>query len=343
MEGCLTGPGEGGIFVDRCVAVVKEIDPVFGIKSPIFLRYETVSGLAGVANSPCSWGVSAFNRGEDPPGYVTVLDEAAAAGYSGVELGDYGYMPTDPEVLREELNKRGLSLAGAFVPIPLSDPDARYIGETAALQVARLLAEIEDEGPVVILSDEILTDSVRTQCAGRIGSEQGFNMLQWEIAAHAVNQIALTVLNETGLKTAFHPHCGGFVETPQELALLMEATHPRILGLCLDTGQYAYAGGDPLQLVRRYEDRVWHVHLKGYDSEVASAARFEGWDYHEAVGHGVFCDLERSTFEFGDLLSELDNVGYSGWVVVEQDVIAGSGTPRESAEKSRSFLRGLGV
>ena len=76
---------------------------------------------------------------------------------------------------------------------------------------------------------------------------------------------------------------------------------------------------------------------------MASAARFEGLNYHEAVGHGVFCDLERSTFKFGDLLSELDNVGYSGWLVVEQDVIAGSGTPSESAEKSRSFLRALGV
>ena len=136
------------------------------------------------------------------------------------------------------------------MPIPLSDPDARYIGETEALQVARLLAEIEDEDPVVVLSDEILTDSVRTRCAGRIGFEQGFNMLQWEVAAHAVNQIASTVLNETGLRTAFHPHCGRFVETPEEFAVLMEATHPRILGLCPDTAQYAYGGGGPLQLVR---------------------------------------------------------------------------------------------
>ena len=341
MEACLTGPGEGGILVVRRGGVTSA--SLAQSSTSLFPRISAVSRQTGIANSPCSWGVSAFNRDEEPPGYTMVLDEAAAAGYSGVELGDYGYMPTDPETLRTELESRNLSLAGAFVPIPLSDPDARYLGETEALQVARLLAEIDEEAPILVLSDEILTDSVRTRCAGRIGFEQGFNMLQWEIAAHAVNQIALMVLNETGLRTAFHPHCGGFVETPEELAVLMEATHPRILGLCLDTGQYAYGGGDPLQLVRRYADRIWHVHLKGYDSDVASAARFEGWDYHEAISHGVFCDLERSTFGFRELLSELDNIEYSGWLVVEQDVISGSGTPRESAENSRSFLSTLGV
>jgi inosose dehydratase len=303
-----------------------------------------VSKLTGVANSPCSWGVSAFSRDDDSPAYTKVLDEAAAAGYSGVELGDYGFMPTDPELLRSELRSRDLSLAGAFVPIPLSDPDSRYIGETRALEVARLLSEVEgEESPVVVLSDEILMDSVRSHCAGRIGVEQGFSMPQWEVAAHAVNQIALTVLNETGLRTAFHPHCGGFVETPEELSFLMEATHPRILGLCLDTGQYAYGGGDPLQLVRRFEDRVWHVHLKGYNAEMASAARFEGWDYQEAVSHGVFCDPSESTFAFGDLIAELDKVGYSGWLVVEQDAIVGPGTPGERTEKSQSFLKSLGV
>jgi inosose dehydratase len=133
------------------------------------------------------------------------------------------------------------------------------------------------------------------------------------------------------------------VETPEELSFLMEATHPRILGLCLDTGQYAYGGGDPLQLVRRFEDRVWHVHLKGYNAEMASAARFEGWDYQEAVSHGVFCDPSESTFAFGDLIAELDKVGYSGWLVVEQDAIVGPGTPGERTEKSQSFLKSLGV
>ena len=123
----------------------------------------------------------------------------------------------------------------------------------------------------------------------------------------------------------------------------MDSTDPGILGLCLDTAHCAYGGGDPLELVQRYDDRIWHVHFKGYDAEVAAQACAEDWDYFEAVHRGVFCELARSSIDFNGLVQELENVSYSGWVVVEQDVIPGMGCPLESATANREYLMSLGL
>src|SRR3990172_5831988 len=96
-----------------------------------------------VANAPCSWGVvEGFASGQAAPGYAQVLDEMAAAGYAGTELGDWGFMPTDAETLRAELARRGLALVGAFVPVALAGPASHAPGEADALRVARLLAQV---------------------------------------------------------------------------------------------------------------------------------------------------------------------------------------------------------
>ena len=299
--------------------------------------------LAGVANAPCSWGVLEIDLEEEAQGYTHVLDEMAEAGYGGTELGRYGFLPVEPEALREALEARGLALVGALVHVALTEPEARFDGEEMALRAARMLAEVGGETPVVVLSDENGRDPVRTACAGRIAPFQGFSQRQWEAAARTVDRIALLVHEETGLRTVFHPHCAGFVETPEEVEILMGVTHPRLLGLCLDTAHYAYGGGEPVQMVRRYGDRIWHVHFKGYDSGVAEEARLKGWDYFEAVNQGVFCKLPESRTDFAAIVEALEAAEYAGWIVVEQDVLPGAEEPLESAKANRAYLRSLGV
>ena len=65
-----------------------------------------------VANAPCSWGVLEFDSVERPQPqracHSQVLDEIAATGYEGTELGDWGFMPTDPDALRQEMSRRRL-------------------------------------------------------------------------------------------------------------------------------------------------------------------------------------------------------------------------------------------
>src|SRR5262245_59082778 len=94
-----------------------------------------------VANAPCSWGVLEFESAALTPSAAQVLDEIAATGYVGTELGDWGFLPTDPRALAAELERRKLALAAAFVDVPLTEPAAHDSGEATAIRTARLLTE----------------------------------------------------------------------------------------------------------------------------------------------------------------------------------------------------------
>jgi inosose dehydratase len=296
-----------------------------------------------LANAPCSWGVLEFNLEGEPIGYAQMLDELAATGYRGTELGDYGFMPTDPAVLRAELQARDLQLLGAFVPVALAEASAHGPGVQDALRTARLLCGASDGAPFIVLADANGIDEERTRNAGRIGDRFGLDAEQWQTFARGAEQVARAVRDETGLRTVFHHHCGGYVETPAEVDQLMELTDSALLGLCLDSGHYTYAGGDPLVALRQYGSRIWHVHFKDCEPEVAREARIQGWSYFEAVRHGVFCELGKGTVDFQAITAELGRQHYGGWIVVEQDVLPGLGTPAESAARNRAFLRSVGL
>ena len=92
-----------------------------------------------LANAPCSWGILEFDRTTTPATYEQVVDEISATGYAGTELGDWGFMPTDPRVLRNELTRRQLQLVAAFVPIALAETASHDEGVARALRTAALL------------------------------------------------------------------------------------------------------------------------------------------------------------------------------------------------------------
>jgi len=291
------------------------------------------------------------SQGESIIPYAQFLDELAETGYEGTELGPWGYLPTDPQALKEELSRRGLGLVGAFLPIALADPKAHAPGEEEALKVAHLLAAAGDDPPsqpqpFLILSDENGRDEIRTKFAGRIRPEHQLPPEGLKVFAEGVERIAQAVREKTGIKTVFHHHCGGFIETPKEIEALLELTDPKLLGLCFDTGHYSYGGGEALEGLKHYGERVWHLHLKDCDPEVAARARREGWDYFEAVRRGLFCELGRGGVDFPAVIRELDRRGYEGWVVVEQDLLPGPGAieaPKERARRNRDYLRKLGI
>ena len=301
------------------------------------------TGTIHVANAPCSWGVLEFDLAAEGMPYPQVLDEIASTGYRGTELGDYGFMPTEPRPLQAELGRRGLALIGAFVPVALADETAHEPGLQDALRTAQLLRDASDAAPFIVLADANGSVEERTRFAGRIRPDQGLNDEQWAIFARGAETIAREVREATGLRTVFHHHCAGYVETPEEIDRLMELTNPAILGLCFDSGHYTYGGGDPLEALARYGDRIWHVHFKDCHPGIAEQARREGWDYFEAVRHGVFCELGKGSVDFPAIAAELKRRSYGGWIVVEQDVLPGLGTPAESAARNRAYLRSIGL
>jgi inosose dehydratase len=295
-----------------------------------------------VANAPCSWGVLEFDGMERCAPFAQVLDELAGADYTGTELGDWGFMPTEAERLRSELDARSLAMLGAFVPVFLADRAAHAGGLENAVRTARLLAATGGK-PVVVLADDCGRDRQRTMRAGRVIRDDSLSGEIWAIFARGCDAIARAVRDATGLRTVFHPHCAGFVETPWEIDELMARTDPSLVGLCLDTGHVTFGGGDPIEIYRQYASRIWHVHFKDFDPHVFERARAGSWDYFEAMRHGIFCELGRGRVDFAAVLAELRARGYDDWIVVEQDVLPGMGAPAESARRNREFLRGLGV
>jgi inosose dehydratase len=296
-----------------------------------------------VANAPCSWGVLEFDWAGPALPYARVLDEMRATGYAGTELGDWGFMPTDPASLRGELSRRNLALIGAFVPVALSDAASHEEGSNTARRVARLLSTVEGHEPFIVLADDTAGNAQRTRLAGRIRPEHGLDERGWDALARGANLIARRVRDETGLRTVFHHHCATFVETEAEIDELLRRTDGSLVGLCLDTGHATFGGGDPVAVASRWRDRIWHVHLKDCDPTVRVRAGSEAWDYQQSVRGGVFCELGRGSVDFPSVLRLLGEIGYNGWLVVEQDVLPAMGTPAESAARNRTYLRSLGI
>lgn len=311
----------------------------------------TMSGMIRIGNAPCSWGSLEFESMEGKGiGYARMLDELAETGYAGTELGDWGYMPTEPAALRVELERRELTMLGAFVPVALKHADAHASGAAAAVRTAQLLAAIasSDYPPFLVLADENGTVPARSQNAGRVTPDLGLTEKEWKTFASGAEAVARAVLTETGLRTVFHHHCAGYVETPDEIAALMRRTDPELLGLVFDTGHYAFGAGAPsgaavMEGLDRFAERIWYVHFKDCSIEVSVRARTEGWDYFQSVGNGVFCELGQGCCGFASVAAWLRRRGYSGWICVEQDVLPGMGSPKESARRNREFLRGLGL
>jgi inosose dehydratase len=289
-----------------------------------------------VGNAPVSWGIMEVEGwgGQKPCGEV--LDEISRAGYTGTELGPYGYYPTEPGELNRELSARGLAMVTAFVPVALADPEAHDSGFEEAVRTAKLLAAA---GARLILLSDAMTGA-RMAVAGRAEPERdGMSDEQWEGAARIVTRIA-EACRELGVSTAFHHHTGSFIETPEEIARLLESIAPDLLGLCLDTGHYFYGGGDPVEAARKYGSRITHLHLKDVKQPVLERARSEGIGFLDAVRLGVFCELGEGVVKVPQVVEAMKAAGYAGWAIVEQDTdTTQEGVdPYASAVRSRKYL-----
>jgi inosose dehydratase len=190
-----------------------------------------------------------------------MLDELVETGYTGTELGDWGYLPSDAATLSAELNRRNLVMLGAFVPVAMKDPAAHSPGVVAAVRTARLLAEVaKTPAPYLVLSDDNGTDPVRTKMTGRITPRLGLSTAEWKVFAAGANKVAREVFEQTGLLTVLHHHCAGYVETPDEIATFLELTDSRYIGLVFIVGHYYHGTGsedcDVTAALDRFADRV---------------------------------------------------------------------------------------
>jgi inosose dehydratase len=292
------------------------------------------------ASAPVSWGI------QDDPGpaweqpYERILDEILSAGYTGTELGPYGYFATDPKVLAESLKRRRMSLLSSFVPVPLADPSKKGTVIQHIRKVGALLSALGAK--VLVLSDA--QTAKRQQLAGHvpIDGRDSLTVEQWKHVGRIIGEVERAAA-EFGLSLVFHPHVATYVETPGEVEHLFDSLASTQIGLCLDTGHCAYGGGDPVGEAKKYRSLLRYLHIKDINAGVLGESRRKKLNFEQAVSAGIFSPIGEGCIDFEGLFRFLAETRYSGWMVVEQDVIYGKTVvpPVESMRASLSYLKKL--
>ena len=278
-------------------------------------------GEIKIAAAPVSWGVFEQTEG-DPLGLdpETMLDQMAAAGYAGTELGPPGYFG-EAAIMKQRLAERGLSMVGSFMPLRFSR--AEHI--EADLAWLRGVLDLLEEGrpdevmPKAILADASL-EPERMRWAGQIDSHPEVQLSgdRFELLIDNIHR-AGELARSRGFDPVLHFHAGSYCETEAEIHRVFEALDTSLVGMCLDTGHALFGGADPLALLERYFDSVRLVHIKDCDRAVLAEVCSSGGGMSEAWDRGVFCELGYGTAGLDPFLEALRAKGYEGWMTVEQD------------------------
>jgi inosose dehydratase len=285
-----------------------------------------------LATGPVTWGVDFADTPTNPP-WELVLDEIAQSGIGALELGPVGYLPEEPATLRAALRERHLVAVGSFIFDNLHVPGEAQRVIEAAERACRAIAAAE--GSVLVIIDR--PGPERAATAGRSDAARRLDAHEWARMLETTNEIAAIAV-DYGLRPAFHPHAGGFVEFEDEIARLVNDTD---LPLCLDTGHCAYAGVAPEQALTMYASRLAHVHLKDVRGKVLSRVRDEGLGFWEAIAAGVFCPLGEGVVDLAGCQAVLHDILYDGFATIEQDREPGRGSPLDDLLESVRVMGGL--
>ncbi|MCA1553396.1 MAG: sugar phosphate isomerase/epimerase [Chloroflexi bacterium] len=291
-----------------------------------------------LGTAPDSWGVWFANDAKQPP-WQQFVDEVASLGYRWIESGPFGYMPTDPDVLRPELERRNLQVVAAAVEgHALGDADVWSELEEDLLQTAGLLAALG--APYVFLIDASYTDS-RT---GEVVGSRDLDARGWDQMIEHTHRAADFVRERFGMQMLFHPHAETHVETEAQIERFLQDTDPARVALCFDTGHHAYRGGDPVAFMRKHHARIPYLHLKSIDADVQRTVEAERIPFAKAVGMDMFCEPSRGAVDFLAFRDVLREVDYKGYAMVEQDMYpAPFDKPLPIARRTRDYLLSIGI
>ncbi len=302
-----------------------------------------------VASAPVSFGVDEVIADDAwMPEPDEMLDWMVELGYTGTELGPPGFMG-DADAMRERLASRSLELVGAFLPQHFSRNERVADDQAWLLENLERMREGAPRGsrPFAVLC-EAIDEDVRVAYTGRIEShpEAQLGPERWDALAGNLHAAA-ELCRKNDLEPVIHPHAGTFIETAGEIDELMGRIDPQVVGLCLDTGHFRYGGADPAQCVHDYAALVRHVHLKDCSADILARVSAQGGNFEEAVREGVFAPLGAGDAGIADVVEALEEIGYEGWLVVEQDqALTNEDTPESLVAgqgANREFLRQLGL
>ena len=290
-----------------------------------------------VGSAPDSWGVWFAADPRQTP-WERFLDEVAEAGYEWIELGPYGYLPTDLQVLKDELGRRGLKASGTFLMAHLEDPEAWPGLESDLMGAGELLAGLGAQ--FVLLIDDLHTDWFTGE---RIKPER-LDDDAWKRLIDTTHRVAEIARDNFGLRLAYHSSPDSHVAFEDQIEKLLEDTDPSLVCLGQDIGHLAYRGVDPIDFVRRHQDRIPYLHLKSVDPKLREQVVANEIAFIHAVEMGMFCDLADGLVDYVGFRDLLDEIDYDGWAIVEQDMYpVDFDKPLPIAKRNREYLRAIGI
>jgi inosose dehydratase len=270
--------------------------------------------LSRVASAPISWGIC------EVPGWGAmlptprVLSEMAGLGFTATELGAPGFLPTSPQGVKDELSDFGMSLLGGFTPVVLHDKAARE----ATLAGARATAKLFQEAGATKFISAVVTDMDWSYPEA----------LSTEERKHMAEMFGLIdeICAEHGLEQVLHPHVQTLVETRDDIHRVLDSCD---VNFCLDTGHMAFGGQDPVEFAKDAMDRVGHVHLKDIRLDMVEPVLRREVTLMAATQAGIFTPLGQGDVDIMGVVQTLENAGYQGWYVIEQDTALTDGLPAE--------------
>lgn len=301
-----------------------------------------------ITTAPCCWGVDDVRNPNLPP-WERVLDEVAAAGYGGLELGPYGYVPLDVGRVGPALASRGLTIVAGTIFDDLVSPGNRDNLIRQTDQICALVTRLPTQAPTAgqrfpkpYLTVMDWGHDERDYAAGHSDRAPRLSDDAWTGMVANIQAIA-ELARDYGVRAVIHPHAGGYIEFADEVERIAADVPLTVAGFCLDTGHLYYAGMDPVATLERYADRLDYIHFKDIDADVFAAVMGERIRFFEACARGVMCPIGCGVIDYPAVRTLLDRLGYQGFITVEQerDPLNAGGSLAD-VKASRDYLRSVG-
>ncbi|MFD7082488.1 sugar phosphate isomerase/epimerase family protein [Streptomyces sp. NPDC059918] len=291
-----------------------------------------------IGSAPDSWGVWFPDDPLQTP-WERFLDEVADSGYEWIELGPYGYLPTDPVRLADETAERGLRVSAGTVFTGLHHGPA--VWEDTWEHVSRIaaLAQAVGAGHLVVIPSFWRDDKT-----GKVLEDRTLSPGQWRELTTQTERLGREVRDRYGLRIVVHPHADTHIDTPENVARFLDATDPDLVSLCLDTGHYAYCGGDSVQAIETFAERIGYLHLKQVDPRILAEVLAEQLPFGPAVARGVMCEPPSGVPALEPVLAAAQRLGVDLFAIVEQDMYpCPPDRPLPIARRTRAYLRSCGA
>ncbi len=266
--------------------------------------------------------------------YKQTISEMALAGFTGCEIGNK--YPKDAAELKHALDVRGMRIASKWfssfiLTQPIEQVEKDFIAELdylATLGANRINVSEQSYSIQGKIDTPIITG----------GHKYVMNDEEWDRFCKGLNHLG-KIASKRGFKLCFHHHMGTVVQTADETDRMMANTDPGYVFLCYDTGHFTFAGEDPLAMLKKYGDRIGHVHLKDMRLPVVQKVREENWSFLDAVRAGAFTVPGDGNVEFDPIFAVLSENNYEGWLLVEAEQDPAKAEPFEYAVKARNYIR----